>query len=143
MNTTMSLTNANPEEAARAAKISSRTLAVLSDDARNRALDAIYNALSAARDDILAANAIDLERAKKATSDGQLNPSIYKRLDLSRKGKFDDMLQGIRDVRSLPDPSRLPFPFPSLLSPLLHWNSFPYSLSVLSIIPTALGKHPC
>ncbi|KXT02057.1 hypothetical protein AC578_6688 [Pseudocercospora eumusae] len=100
----MSLTNANPEEAARAAKVSSRALALLSNDARNKALDAIYDALSAARDDILAANAIDLEKAKKATSDGQLNPSIYKRLDLSRKGKFDDMLQGIRDVQSLPDP---------------------------------------
>lgn len=100
----MSLTNASPEQAARAAKISSRTLAVLSEDARNTALDAIYEALASARDDILAANAIDLANAKKSTANGELNPSIYKRLDLSRPGKFDDMLQGIRDVRGLADP---------------------------------------
>lgn len=102
----MSLTNASPELAARAAKVSSRTLATLSEDARNRALDAVHDALANARDEILAANAVDLEKAKKATSDGELNPSIYKRLDLARPGKFDDMLQGIRDVRGLPDPGR-------------------------------------
>ncbi|KAF2206396.1 hypothetical protein CERZMDRAFT_115758 [Cercospora zeae-maydis SCOH1-5] len=100
----MSLTNASPEQAARAAKISSRTLGLLSEDARNRALDAIHDALAAAREDILAANAVDLEKAKQSTANGELNPSIYKRLDLSRKGKFDDMLQGIKDVKGLPDP---------------------------------------
>lgn len=102
----MSLTNALPEQAARAAKISSRTLAVLSEDERNTALDAIYEALSETRDEILAANALDMANAKKSTANGELNPSIYKRLDLSRKGKFDDMLQGIRDVRGLADPGR-------------------------------------
>lgn len=102
----MSLTNANPEQAARAAKTSSRTLATLPADARNAALDAIHDALALARDDILAANAVDLEKAKRATANGDLNPSIYKRLDLSRPGKFDDMLQGIKDVKSLPDPSK-------------------------------------
>jgi glutamate-5-semialdehyde dehydrogenase len=104
----MSLTNASPEEAARAAKISSRTLATLSETSRNNALDAIYEALSAAKSDILAANAVDLENAKKSTASGELNPSIFKRLDLSRKGKFDDMLQGIKDVRILQDPGRSP-----------------------------------
>jgi glutamate-5-semialdehyde dehydrogenase len=102
----MSLTNASPDLAARAAKISSRTLATLSQDARNQALDAVHDALAAARDQILAANAVDLEKAKQSTANGELNPSIYKRLDLSRPGKFDDMLQGIRDVRRLADPGR-------------------------------------
>lgn len=102
----MSLTNASPEQAARAAKISSRTLGILSEDARNHALDAIHDALAAARDDILAANAVDLEKAKQSTANEELNPSIFKRLDLSRKGKFDDMLQGIKDVRGLPDPGK-------------------------------------
>lgn len=106
----MSLTNASPEQAARAAKVSSRTLGILSEDARNRALDAIHDALAAARDDILAANAIDLDKAKQSTANGELNPSIYKRLDLSRKGKFDDMLQGIKDVRGLADPGRCRIP---------------------------------
>lgn len=100
----MSLTNASPDAAAKAAKTSSRTLATLSVDARNSVLDAIHDALSNAREDILAANATDLELAKTSTENGELNPSIYKRLDLSRKGKFDDMLQGIRDVRGLEDP---------------------------------------
>nr|OQO28130.1 hypothetical protein B0A51_05670 [Rachicladosporium sp. CCFEE 5018] len=100
----MSLTNASPEDAARAAKTSSRKLATLSTAARNSALDAVYSELAAARDDILAANAKDLELAKQSAKDGNLNPSIVKRLDLSRPGKFDDMLQGIRDVRDLDDP---------------------------------------
>lgn len=102
----MSLTNASPEQAARSAKVSSRTLATLSADLRNAALDAIHDALADARDEILAANQIDLEKAKQSTANGELNPSIYKRLDLSRKGKFDDMLQGIKDVRDLPDPGK-------------------------------------
>ncbi|EME42076.1 hypothetical protein DOTSEDRAFT_174892 [Dothistroma septosporum NZE10] len=100
----MSLTNSSPEQAARAAKVSSRKLATLSVEARNNALDSIYDALAASKDSILAANAEDLAKAKQSTANGDLNPSIYKRLDLSRTGKFDDMLQGIRDVKGLPDP---------------------------------------
>lgn len=102
----MSLTNASPEQAARAAKISSRKLAVLPTDARNKALDAVHDALASSRELILAANAKDLELAKQSAANGELSPSILKRLDLGRKGKFDDMLQGIRDVRNLDDPGR-------------------------------------
>ena len=102
----MSLTNANPERAARAAKTSSRKLATLSVNARNAALDAIHSALADARDTILAANAKDLENAKTYAANGELSPSIVKRLDLGRKGKFDDMLQGIKDVKELEDPGR-------------------------------------
>lgn len=102
----MSLTNASPVEAARAAKVSSRTLATQSTAARNAALDAIHDALAQARESILAANAKDMELAKQSSSNGELSPSIMKRLDLSRKGKFDDMLQGIKDVRGLEDPGR-------------------------------------
>lgn len=69
-------------------------------------MDAIYDALSSSKEAILKANAVDLEKAKQSTQNGELNPSIYKRLDLSRPGKFDDMLQGIRDVKGLHDPSR-------------------------------------
>ena len=87
-------------------KSSSRKLATLSTDARNAALDAVYDALSDAREMILAANAKDLELAKKSAANGELSPSILKRLDLGRKGKFDDMLQGIKDVRALEDPGR-------------------------------------
>lgn len=102
----MSLTNASPEDAARAAKISSRTLAVLSTDSRNAALQEIHDALFAAKDNILAANARDLEAATKSAANGELSQSILKRLDLSRKGKFEDMLQGILDVKNLEDPGQ-------------------------------------
>ncbi|KAF2716645.1 gamma-glutamyl phosphate reductase [Polychaeton citri CBS 116435] len=100
----MSLTNASPKQAARAAKLSSRTLATLSVEARNTALDRIYDDLAEAKDSILAANARDLEIAQKSAADGTLSQSILKRLDLSRKGKFEDMLQGIKDVKNLEDP---------------------------------------
>jgi len=103
----MSLTNASPEEAARAAKLSSRRLAVLPVKARNEALDAIHDALSAARISILEANARDLEAAAKSAASGELSQSILKRLDLSRKGKYEDMLKGILDVRDLEDPGEL------------------------------------
>jgi hypothetical protein len=114
--TIMSLTNASAEEAARAAKLSSRKLATLPTSARNAALDAVHDALALARSDILAANAKDLELAQKSATDGQLNPSIVKRLDLSRPGKFEDMLQGIKDVRNLDDPGRSAPAFASFLS---------------------------
>lgn len=120
----MSLTNGSPEQAARAAKTSSRTLATLSTDARNVALDAIHHALADHREDILAANARDMDLAKQLSANGKLSASMMKRLDLSRKGKFDDMLQGIEDVRGLEDPGR------SMVIPLTL--AFSYSLSYLS-----------
>lgn len=103
----MSLTNGSPEDAARAAKLSSRTLAILSTDDRNYALQAIHDALFASKDEILAANARDLEIATKSAADGELSQSILKRLDLSRKGKFEDMLKGILDVKNLEDPGMI------------------------------------
>ena len=82
-------------------------------------MDAVHDALALARDDILAANAKDLELAQKFATDGQLNPSIVKRLDLSRPGKFEDMLQGIKDVRNLDDPGRF-----AMLFFLVHFSLF-------------------
>ncbi|KID87772.1 gamma-glutamyl phosphate reductase [Metarhizium guizhouense ARSEF 977] len=100
----MSLTNATPEAAAKEAKTASFALASLPASARNAALDAIHAALSAARDDILAANARDLDLAKKAAADGSLSEALVSRLDLGKKGKWEDMLKGILDVRDLEDP---------------------------------------
>lgn len=107
----MSLTNASPEQAARAAKVSSRKLATLATDAKNAALDAVHDALANARDDILAANAKDVALAKQSAENGELSPAILKRLDLARPGKFDDMLKGIQDVKDLEDPGRQDIPF--------------------------------
>lgn len=100
----MSLTNASPEQAAKAASISSLTLARLSVQSRDSALTTVHDALQASRDAILSANARDLEAATKAADSGTLSQSLVKRLDLGRKGKWEDMLKGILDVRELDDP---------------------------------------
>lgn len=100
----MSLTESTPEAAAKAAAFSARNLAVLSVDARNDALTAIHDALKRERRFILQANERDMELAKHASKGGNLSQSLVKRLDLNRPGKFDDMLQGILDVRRLEDP---------------------------------------
>jgi glutamate-5-semialdehyde dehydrogenase len=100
----MSLTDSTPLAVAKAASNSSRALAVLPTQSRNDALTSIHQALSKAKDIILAANARDVELATKAAANGELSQSVLKRLDLSRKGKWEDMLQGILDVRNLEDP---------------------------------------
>lgn len=101
----MSLTNATPLEVAQAARVGSRRLAVLSTDERNAALTAIHEALAKGKEDVLAANKQDLEDANKAAAGGTLSQSLVKRLDLGKPGKYEDMLQGILDVRDLQDPS--------------------------------------
>ncbi|KAL5113678.1 glutamate-5-semialdehyde dehydrogenase [Pleosporales sp. CAS-2024a] len=100
----MSLTNATPLEVAQAARIGSRRLAVLSTAQRNAALVAIHDALAQAKDQVLAANAKDLEAANQAAEGGTLSASLVKRLDLGKPGKYEDMLQGILDVKALEDP---------------------------------------
>lgn len=103
----MSLTSASPTEAASEAKSASHILATLPAPARNEALTAIHAALSEAKDDILAANARDLEAARRAAENGQLSQSLVSRLDLGKKGKWEDMLKGILDVRELEDPGEV------------------------------------
>ena len=100
----MSLYNSHPVDAAKAAKFASLSLATLSSTARNDALTAIHGALSRAKNDILAANARDLTVARQAADNGELSTSIVSRLDLLKKGKWEDMLKGILDVRDLEDP---------------------------------------
>ncbi|KAI0171323.1 glutamate-5-semialdehyde dehydrogenase [Pestalotiopsis sp. NC0098] len=100
----MSLTNASPVDAAQSAKSASHILATLPASARNDALTAIHSGLAAARDEILAANARDLELARQAAKSGELSQSLVARLDLNKKGKWEDMLKGILDVRDLEDP---------------------------------------
>ncbi|KAI5860253.1 gamma-glutamyl phosphate reductase [Durotheca rogersii] len=100
----MSLTSASPLEAAKAAKQASHVLATLPVSARNDALTAVHAALAAAKDEILSANARDLEAARLAAEHGELSQSLVSRLDLGKKGKWEDMLKGILDVRDLEDP---------------------------------------
>lgn len=100
----MSLTESSPSEAAKAASVASRNLATLSLSDRNAALTAMHSALVTAKQDILRMNMKDLVSARQAASNGTLSQSVLKRLDLGRPGKYDDMLQGILDVRDLEDP---------------------------------------
>lgn len=109
----MSLTDASAEAVAEAAKTASFGLASLSAVDRDAALEAVHSALAAARDEILAANGQDLRLAAGADGHGALPEAIVSRLDLSRKGKWDDLLAGIMDVKALPDPREYLF-FPSI-----------------------------
>lgn len=102
----MSLTNADPLAVAEAASTSSQILKTVSAQERNRALTAIHTALSKAKDEILSANAKDLVAAEKAARNGELSQSVIKRLDLCKKGKWEEMLKGVLDVRDLEDPGR-------------------------------------
>lgn len=100
----MSLTSSSALEAAQAAKSASHLLATLPVSARNDALTAIHDSLVASKDAILAANAKDMDAARRAAADGQLSQSLVSRLDLGKAGKWEDMLKGILDVRGLEDP---------------------------------------
>ncbi|KAJ9655627.1 glutamate-5-semialdehyde dehydrogenase [Neophaeococcomyces mojaviensis] len=100
----MSLTSSTPGDSARSASLAARSLAILPVSARNDALTSIHDALQQNKVQILEANARDMALATQASKDGNLSASLVKRLDLSRPGKYEDMLQGILDVRSLPDP---------------------------------------
>lgn len=68
-------------------------------------LNQIYSKLALAKSDILAANKVDKDLALKQVEAGKLSSSLYKRLDLEGAGKFETMLQGIKDIDELEDPA--------------------------------------
>ena len=100
----MSLTHSTPLAAAQAAKTASHVLATLPDSARRAALELMAASLESARAEILAANAEDMRLARAAQSNGELSPALVSRLDLSKPGKWEEMVQGVRDVAGLDDP---------------------------------------
>ncbi|KAJ5365020.1 Gamma-glutamyl phosphate reductase GPR [Penicillium concentricum] len=100
----MSLTESGAIDVAHSASLASRRLATLNNDDRNKALTLLHDALETNQKDILAANARDVEIATIAAESGNLSHSVLKRLDLSRPGKYKDMLDGILSVRDLDDP---------------------------------------
>ena len=73
-------------------------IARLSEEQRNNALHAMADALVAATDAILTANALDLEAAKETIS-----PVMLDRLRLTSE-RIEGMAKGIREVAALPDP---------------------------------------
>lgn len=90
-------------------------LRVLDTETKNRALLAIADALEANADEILEANAVDVERSK-----GVLSDVMVDRLRLDKK-RISGMAQGIREVVALPDP----------IGTVLEENTLPNGLSVV------------
>jgi glutamate-5-semialdehyde dehydrogenase len=83
----------------RQARTASRALAAASTEAKNNALLAMATEILSRRATLLAANAIDLTKARAAG----LEASLLDRLTLTEKG-IDAMAAGLEQVASLPDP---------------------------------------
>jgi len=83
----------------RAAREASRVLARASTAQKNRALQAAAAALDAARDDLVAANELDLAGGRA----NGLDAAMLDRLELT-PARIDTMIEGLRQVATLPDP---------------------------------------
>ncbi|WP_030512809.1 glutamate-5-semialdehyde dehydrogenase [Nocardia sp. NRRL WC-3656] len=86
-------------EAARRARVASRTLAQLTTAQKDAALHAAADALLAAKDAVLAANAEDIATAEA----GGTAASLLDRLRLTEP-RIDGIASGLRQVAGLPDP---------------------------------------
>jgi len=83
----------------RAARAASRAIARAGTREKNAALAAIHDALHAAKAEVLAANAEDVEAARRHG----LDAAMLDRLSIGEK-TFAGMLEGLRQVMDLPDP---------------------------------------
>ena len=81
------------------ARAASRALAAANTGDKNSALMAIHDVLKDAKQDILAANKVDMDNGQK----NDLDAALLDRLELN-DARFDAMLQGLKDVAALPDP---------------------------------------
>ncbi|WOE30502.1 MULTISPECIES: glutamate-5-semialdehyde dehydrogenase [unclassified Acinetobacter] len=81
------------------ARQAASVLASASTQTKNNALSAIYSALKANENAILAANQIDMDKAHL----NQLDSALLDRLELNPK-RFQAMLDGLQDVIALTDP---------------------------------------
>ncbi|WP_024803316.1 glutamate-5-semialdehyde dehydrogenase [Nocardia sp. BMG51109] len=86
-------------DAARRARVASRTLAQLTTEQKNTALHAAADALLAAADRVLEANFDDIETARA----GGTADSLLDRLRLTT-ARIDGIASGLRQVAGLPDP---------------------------------------
>lgn len=86
-------------EAARRARKASRVLALLTTAQKDQALHAAADAVLAASDQILAANAVDIDTAKAAGTE----ESLLDRLRLTAD-RIEGIASGLRQVAGLPDP---------------------------------------
>ena len=81
------------------ARVASRALAVLTRCQKDAALEAMADALAAATEPILAANALDVDAARQAGT----SESLVDRLALSLS-RVQGMVAGLRSLAGLPDP---------------------------------------
>ena len=82
-----------------AAKVAARTLSVADTAQKNKALEAIAQALLDRQAEILSANARDLEAARESG----MRQSLQDRLALDEK-RIAGIVEGVRQVAALPDP---------------------------------------
>ncbi|AKB24002.1 Gamma-glutamyl phosphate reductase [Methanosarcina sp. MTP4] len=85
------------------AKKASIELASVSTEIKNRALEAMADALDRERKAILEANVKDCEYAEELKKSGKLTQALVDRLKVN-DSKIDGMIAGIRDVIKLEDP---------------------------------------
>ena len=86
-------------EQGRKARDAARFLSTASTTLKNEALIAMARALKEGSDEILAANAVDMENGKKQG----LTAALLDRLLLTQQ-RIEDMADGVESVASLPDP---------------------------------------
>ncbi|MGI8902065.1 MAG: glutamate-5-semialdehyde dehydrogenase [Solirubrobacteraceae bacterium] len=95
----MATTATSVADTCAAAKQASRTLAMLGSATKDGALLAIADALVLGTDEILDANAHDLENGREAG----LSEALLDRLDLDER-RIAEMAAGVRTIAALPDP---------------------------------------
>jgi glutamate-5-semialdehyde dehydrogenase len=88
---------------AEAAKRASRVLAPLEEAKRNAVLQAMADAIEAAREELFAANAEDMTAAQAFVGDEALSSATLARLKLN-DAKLLEMVEQMRSVAALPDP---------------------------------------
>jgi len=81
------------------AKKASKVLSLASPDRKNQALLCCAEVISNKRDEIIEANLIDLDNAKKKS----IGDALMDRLELT-EGRVDSMISGIKHIASLRDP---------------------------------------
>ncbi len=90
-------------EIAKNAKTASVILARLSGDQKNEALLAVASGIRRHREEIVAANRLDLLAAKPLVESGRMGAALYDRLKLDDH-KLDDIVTGIQQVVAMGDP---------------------------------------
>ncbi|HAA76232.1 TPA: glutamate-5-semialdehyde dehydrogenase [Candidatus Latescibacteria bacterium] len=90
--------------ATRTARIASRVLAQSSESDRNAALEAMALAIESRSDEILVANAADMEAADALLAEGKLSQALVDRMKLSDLKIANAIVIGVRSVAGQPDP---------------------------------------